>query len=156
MIDRLLSLEYNLTHPYPHSRWFLLATVLVFLLVLPALIVLNLATLGSELVPSLQSTFQPNDTLLEGWWGTGRLPPWWRPRAPPCQPQDLGRGDTFQLSPSLFDYKVQSVWNTTKALSASGVREQERVEYRGQSFSGCFVNTTRFDYNMIDQTQTLS
>ncbi|KAG8735697.1 hypothetical protein FRC10_010244, partial [Ceratobasidium sp. 414] len=114
------------------------------------------ATVGSELVPSLQSTFQPDDKLLQGWWGTSHLPALWRPRAPQCQPQDLGRGDTFRLNASLFDYTVQSTWNTTHGVSASGIQQQERVEYRGQSFAGCFVNTTRFDYNLLDQTQTLS
>jgi len=108
------------------------------------------------LVPSLQSTFQPDDKLLQGWWGTGHLPALWRPDPPDCEPRDLGRGDTFRLSASLFDYTVQSTWNTTKAVSASGIQQQERVEYRGESFAGCFVNTTRFDYNLLDRTQTLS
>jgi len=128
----------------------------LFLPVLPVLIILNFATVGSEVIPSLQPTFQPNDELLHGWWGTGRLPHGWRPRAPPCQPKDLGRGDTFRLNASLFDYTVQSTWNTTKGAASSGIQQQERVEYRGQSFASCFVNTTRFDYSLVEQTQTLS
>ncbi|KAG8739707.1 hypothetical protein FRC10_005249 [Ceratobasidium sp. 414] len=152
----MVQLEYKLTHPHPKGGWFLCYTILIFLAISPVLVLVNFATVGSELVPSLQSTFQPDDKLLQGWWGTSHLPALWRPRAPQCQPQDLGRGDIFRLSASLFDYTVQSTWNTTNAVSASGIQQQERVEYRGQSFAGCFVNTTRFDYNLLDQTQTLS
>ncbi|KAG8739708.1 hypothetical protein FRC10_005250 [Ceratobasidium sp. 414] len=152
----MVQLEYNLTHPHPKGGLFLCFTTLIFLAIAPVLILVNFATVGSELVPSLQSTFQPDDKLLQGWWGTGHLPAGWRPKPPQCQPRDLGRGDTFRLSASLFDYTVQSTWNTTNAVSASGIQQQERVEYRGQSFAGCFVNTTRFDYSLLDQTQTLS
>ena len=60
------------------------------------------------------------------------------------------------MTASLFDYTVMSVWNTTKATSNSQVREQERVEYRGESFASCSVNTVQFDYSMIDDTQTVT
>ncbi|QRV81746.1 hypothetical protein RhiJN_09761 [Ceratobasidium sp. AG-Ba] len=49
-----------------------------------------------------------------------------------------------------------SVWNTSESISATGVRDQERVEYDGQSFSDCFVNNTRFDYSLAEQTQTVT
>ncbi|KAG8679526.1 hypothetical protein FRC08_016932, partial [Ceratobasidium sp. 394] len=137
-------------------RLYLFFTIIIFSVAGPLLILVNFATVGSELVPSLQPTFQPDDVLLQGWLGTGHMPGGWRPRAPRCQPQELGRGDTFRLSASLFDYTVQSTWNTTKVFSASGVRDQDRVEYRGQSFSNCFVNTTRFDYSLVEQSQKLS
>ncbi|KAJ1299460.1 hypothetical protein OPQ81_009124 [Rhizoctonia solani] len=152
---RMPTLEYSLSHPHPKGHWFLLATIIIFGLSLPILIILNLVTLGSELVPSLQTNFQPNDELLEGWWGTHRLPRQLRPRAPVCQPKDLGRGDSFRLSASLFDYTVMSSWNTSQGPREDGVQEQQRVEYRGQSFAHCSVNTARFDYSMVDQTQSV-
>ncbi|KAG9096308.1 hypothetical protein FRC07_010949, partial [Ceratobasidium sp. 392] len=153
---RLPALEYNLGHPHPKGQLFLLLTVILFLLALPVLVLVNLVTLGSELVPSLQSRFQPNDTHLENWWGPRRLPRLLRPRAPLCEPQSLGRGDKFRLSASLFDYTVMSTWNTTEGTPADGVQEQKRVEYRGQSFANCYVNNTRFDFNVIDQSQTVT
>ncbi|KAG9125838.1 hypothetical protein FRC07_006011 [Ceratobasidium sp. 392] len=152
---QLPALEYNLSHPHPKGHVFFIATVVVFILALPVLVIVNIVTLGSELVPSLQAEFQPNDTLLEGWWGTHRLPRLLRPKLPLCQPQDLGRGDKFRLSASLFDYTVMSTWNTSKS-SNSGIQEQHRVEYRGQSFADCSVNNTRFDFSAIDQTQTVT
>ncbi|KAG8794274.1 hypothetical protein FRC12_025093 [Ceratobasidium sp. 428] len=153
---RLPALEYSLTHPHPRGQWFLLATIIVFMLTLPILVLVNLATVGSELVPSLQPTFQPNDTLMAGWWGNNRLPPRLRPKTPNCEPKDLGRGDTFRLSGSLFDYTVMSTWNTSEPPSASRVQEQKRAEYRGQSFSDCYVNTTRVDFSMVEETQTVT
>ncbi|KAG8759615.1 hypothetical protein FRC12_009718 [Ceratobasidium sp. 428] len=152
---QLPSLEYNLSHPHPKGDLFLLATIAVFLPLLPIVIIINLATLGSELVPSLQPQFQPNDKLLEGWWGHN-LPPIFRPRPPRCEPKDLGRGDKFRLSASLFDYTVMSSWNTTQGASTSGVQKQERIEYRGQSFTDCFVNNTRFKFSLVDQSQTVT
>ncbi|KAG9124693.1 hypothetical protein FRC07_010599 [Ceratobasidium sp. 392] len=116
----------------------------------------SVVTQGFELVPSLQPRFQFNETLLEGWWNTRRLASLLRPEAPPCQPQDLGRGDRFRLSASLFDYTVMSTWNKTEGPKASGIREQKQAEYRGESFADCYVNNTRFDFSAVEQTQTLT
>ncbi|KAG8703937.1 hypothetical protein FRC09_003866 [Ceratobasidium sp. 395] len=49
-----------------------------------------------------------------------------------------------------------STWNTKEPLSASRVQEQKRAEYRGESFSSCYVNSTRFDYSMVEETQTMT
>ncbi|KAG8713807.1 hypothetical protein FRC11_010913 [Ceratobasidium sp. 423] len=49
-----------------------------------------------------------------------------------------------------------STWNTSEGTKAAGVQEQKRVEYRGQSFANCFVNTTRFDYSLVELTQTVN
>ncbi|CAE6409098.1 unnamed protein product [Rhizoctonia solani] len=153
-MDRLLSLEYKLSHPYPRGLWFLIATVVIFSVTLPLLVVINLATLGSEQVLTLQKEFQPNETLLAGWWGTGRLPSQFRPRAPECQLRDVGRGDTFRLTSSLFDYTVKSI--ITKPEHPGAQPEQIRLEYRGQNFSSCYVNGARYDFGGIDKTQSVT
>ncbi|QRV91845.1 transmembrane protein [Ceratobasidium sp. AG-Ba] len=49
-----------------------------------------------------------------------------------------------------------STWNTSDPPSLSRVQEQKRAEYRGQSFANCYVNTTRFDYSLVDETQTVT
>ncbi|KAH7320434.1 hypothetical protein B0J17DRAFT_294185 [Rhizoctonia solani] len=148
-------LEYNLTHPHPRNRIFLLATTFLFLLVLLALVLLNLVTLGLELVPSIQTNYQSNHTFLDDWWGTRHLPRVLRRKSPPCQPRDIGRGDTLRLSASLFDYTVVNTWNTSEGTGASGVPEQKRVEYRGESFDNCYVNSALYEYSMVHQTHSL-
>ncbi|CAE6531269.1 unnamed protein product [Rhizoctonia solani] len=155
-LNWLPTLEYSLTHPHPKGHIFLLSTFGLFIIMLPILVIVNLATLGFDLVPTLQPRFQPNDILLEGWWGTRRLPPALRPRPAPCQPKELGRGDIFRLSGSLFDYTVMSTWNTSEGTRASGIQEQKRAEYRGQSFANCYVNSARYDYNLVEQTNTVA
>ncbi|CAE7153507.1 unnamed protein product [Rhizoctonia solani] len=143
-------------HPYPNGhRWFYF-TILLFVLALPSLIVFNIITQGSELVPSLQPTFTPENKNLESWWGTRHLPERLRPGLPQCEPQALGRGDIFRLSASMFDYTVMSTWNTTKMASATEVQEQERVEYHGESFRDCHANTARYDYSLGDQTHSIT
>ncbi|CAE6432928.1 unnamed protein product [Rhizoctonia solani] len=149
------SLEYNLSHPHPKGHLFLIATIVIFILTLPVLILVNLVTQGSELVPSLQSEFQPNKTLLEGWWGASRLPGLLSPKPPRCQPKDIGRGDAFRLTTSLFDYTVMSTLNKSDETGASEVQQQIRPEYRGQSFSKCGVNSARFDYSLFEQAQSV-
>lgn len=50
-----------------------------------------------------------------------------------------------------------SAWNTAKAnTSPSAMQEQERLEYRGESFANCQVNNTRFDYSLLDDTHTVT
>ncbi|KEP47831.1 putative transmembrane protein [Rhizoctonia solani 123E] len=139
-------------HAYPNGHLWLYCTVILFLLALPALVIFNVITQGSELVPSLQPTFHPNNTNLEQWWGTRHLPERLRPSLPQCQPHDLGRGDTFRVSASLFDYTVMSTWNTSHTNVTNKVQEQERVEYHGESFANCVVNAARFDYSLGDRT----
>ncbi|KAF8600169.1 hypothetical protein BDV93DRAFT_559646 [Ceratobasidium sp. AG-I] len=152
----LPKLEYSLSYPYPKNPWFLIVTLVLFALTLPVLVIVNIVTLGYELVPALQPQFQSNHTSA-GWWDSTRLPDLLRSRTPLCQPQDLGRGDAFRLTASLFDYTVMSAWNTTKAAtSTSQVQEQERPEYRGESFANCRVNNTRFDYSLLDDAQTVT
>jgi hypothetical protein len=115
---------------------------------------LIVATLGLELVPSLQPSYNiPNNTVLDTWWVTRRLPALLRPRRTPCEPTHFGRGDIIQLSPSLFDYTILNVWNTTENFGASGM-QPKRVAYRGQSFSGCYAKVDHFFYNLVDGTQT--
>ncbi|KAF8597931.1 hypothetical protein BDV93DRAFT_561794 [Ceratobasidium sp. AG-I] len=155
MILILPKLEYSLSVPYPDNRWFQISTIVLFILSVPVLILVNIVTQGYELVPSLQSQFQPNLTLA-GWWGSTRLPSLLSVSPPPCEPKDLGRGDIFRLTPSLFDYTVMSTWNTSKANSGSQAQEQGRVEYRGEPFTGCRANTVQFDYSMLDDTQTVT
>ncbi|KAG9084780.1 hypothetical protein FRC07_013553, partial [Ceratobasidium sp. 392] len=153
------ALEYNLGHPHPKNRLFLLATLAIFLPLLPILLLVNLATLASQQVPSLQSKWQPDDVLLEGWWGTGRpVPRVFRPRPPLCDPKTLSRGDVFRVSSSLFDYTVLGVWNATGKSSETEIKMQKptRIEYRGQQFTGCWVNNTRFEYSMVDMTQAVT
>ncbi|CAE6436338.1 unnamed protein product [Rhizoctonia solani] len=145
-------------HPYPNGHWWLYFTIVLFVLALPALVIFNLITQGSELVPSLQPIFRSDGaTPPDTWWGK-RLPPQLSPGLPPCEPQGLGRGDVFRLTASLFDYKVMSTWNTTKgnAQMTAGKQEQERVEYRGESFADCFVNTARYDYSLGEQTHSVT
>ncbi|EUC63643.1 transmembrane protein, putative [Rhizoctonia solani AG-3 Rhs1AP] len=149
-------LEYTLSHPHPKGHWFLLATVIVFLATTPLLILVNFATLGFELVPSLQTEWRSHTVPLETLWGTRRLPPLLRPRTiPRCEPKELGRGDSFRVTGSLFDYTVMSTWNQSHRSLAAGVQEQERVAYKGESFADCFVSTARYDYSLSEQTHSV-
>jgi hypothetical protein len=171
---RLPALEYSLSHPHPRGRLFFFATLAIFLLSLPVIVIVNskhcpcrgrfgrwmtctvVVTLGSELVPSLQSSFESTDSRLDKWWDTHRLPPLLRPKPARCEPKELGRGDVFRLTPSLFDYTVMSTWNVSRPVGDDGVRVQERVEYQGQPFSGCYVNNARFEHSLVEQTQTVN
>ncbi|KAF8756973.1 hypothetical protein RHS01_03730 [Rhizoctonia solani] len=45
-------LQYNLTHPYPRSKLFTTITLVLVTLVLPVLVIVNIATVGQELFPS--------------------------------------------------------------------------------------------------------
>ncbi|QRW21628.1 hypothetical protein RhiXN_06617 [Rhizoctonia solani] len=146
-------LQYNLTHPYPRSKLFTTITLVLVTLVLPVLVIVNIATVGQELVPSLRGDFQQNDTVPL-WWETTPLSPLFRRKPPPCQPKDLGKGDTFRLSPSLFEYKVLSSWRTNRTKLKS--EDEGRIEYRGGSFGACFVYDIRFDLSFIESTQSLT
>ncbi|KAH7339773.1 hypothetical protein B0J17DRAFT_716772 [Rhizoctonia solani] len=146
-------LQYNLTHPYPRSKLFTTVTFILIALVLPVLVIVNIITVGHELVPSLRQDFQQNDTV-PSWWVATPLAPLLRRKAPRCQPKDFGRGDTFRLSPSLFEYKVLSSWRTNTTNVAS--EDEGRVEYRGGSFNQCFVYSIRFDLSVIESTQTFT
>ncbi|KAG8791556.1 hypothetical protein FRC12_008831 [Ceratobasidium sp. 428] len=168
--------DFDLDHPPPKNRAFLYAALIISLIGLPVLVLVNceylihtadnrspgnwwlppVATQGFELVSTLQPTTVPNDTNLERWWGMKAIPSLLRPQTPECEPKDLGAGDTFRLSASLFDYTVMSVWDNNDPLTANGVRAQKRVEYRAQSFADCHVNTTQFDYNRVGQTMTVT
>lgn len=76
--------------------------------------------------------------------------------SPPCESKDIGRGDTFRVSASLFDYTVMSTWNSTNTTSASQVQAQQRMEYTGESFANCSANTVEFDYSLVEETQTIT
>ncbi|KAH7338602.1 hypothetical protein B0J17DRAFT_767694 [Rhizoctonia solani] len=171
------SLKDETGHPYPNGHWWLYSTIVLFVLALPALVVFNgkynlsslmlmlkrwltrlsVITQGSELVPSLQPTFQSDRSAPQTWWGR-RLPDRLSPGLPPCEPQGLGRGDIFRLTASLFDYTVMSTWNTTErgTHTASGTQKQERVEYHGESFADCSVNSARYDYSLSEQTHSVT
>ncbi|CUA77845.1 hypothetical protein RSOLAG22IIIB_12863 [Rhizoctonia solani] len=153
-MSRLLSLEYNLSHPHPKGGWFLLATFIIFLPALPALILVNFVTLGFELVPTLQPTFQPGDTPLGGWQGMQRLPRLLRPKPPRCQPKELARGDTFRLSTSMFDWTVVNIWDSCNGTQGFE-QEQKNVEYRGQAFTNCSVYSAQLFYHKVDETQSV-
>ncbi|CEL60747.1 hypothetical protein RSOLAG1IB_03986 [Rhizoctonia solani AG-1 IB] len=146
-------LQYNLTHPYPRNKLFTTITFVLIALALPVLVIVNIVTVGQELVPSLQEDFRQNNTAPL-WWATTPLAPLLRRKAPPCQPKDFGKGDTFRLSPSLFEYKVMSSWRTNATNLKS--EDQGRVEYRGGSFNECVVYSVRFDLSVADLTQTLT
>ncbi|CAE6385843.1 unnamed protein product [Rhizoctonia solani] len=148
---RLVALEYNIGHPHPKGHWFLLATVIIFAIAVPALILVNLATLGFDLVPSFKDSYTTKEENLDVWWGNRRLPALLRPRHQACQPKELSRGDKFRLSGGLFDYTAMSVWQ-----SNSTSQEPSRIEYTGQSFAHCSVNSVQFDYSLAEQTQTVN
>ncbi|CUA66691.1 hypothetical protein RSOLAG22IIIB_00135 [Rhizoctonia solani] len=145
-------LQYNLTHPYPRNKLFTTATIIAIVIALPILVMVNIITVGHELVPSLQPSFEPN-TTVNSWWATTPLAPLLRLKAPRCQPKDFGRGDTFRLSPSLFEYKVLSSWRSNGTLTS---KDEGRVEYKGGSFDWCVVTGMRFDLNVLEATQTLT
>ncbi|KAB5595172.1 Transmembrane protein [Ceratobasidium theobromae] len=145
-------LEYNLTHPYPHGKIFTITTVVLIVLVLPVLILVNVVTVGYELVPSLQPEFEPNNTV-PSWWNVPYLPRLLRREAPSCEPKDIGRGDTFRLTSSLFEYKVMSSWNTTSENPTS--RDEGRIPYLGGSFDQCYVDNMVFDFNLGTSIQSL-
>ncbi|CAE6480055.1 unnamed protein product [Rhizoctonia solani] len=152
----MFPLEYNIGHPFPGNKRFLFPTIMLIMVALPTLFFVNLITLGLEVVPSLQTQYQPNGTLLNNWWATHGLRRQLRPDLPPCEPKDIGRGDTFRLSTSLFDYKVMSAWETSNASEASGVPEQQRVQYRGEPFASCYVNGAGFEYDRNERTQIIT
>ncbi|KAG8686947.1 hypothetical protein FRC11_008083 [Ceratobasidium sp. 423] len=47
-----------------------------------------------------------------------------------------------------------STWNTSEGTKASGVQEQKRVEYRGQSFANCYVINAQFEYSLVEGTHS--
>ncbi|KAF8597956.1 hypothetical protein BDV93DRAFT_595637 [Ceratobasidium sp. AG-I] len=142
-------------HPFHDNKYFLPFTFVVFLIGIPFLIMANIAYQGYELAPSFQPDFRPN-TSYAGWWGSTVLPGLLGMDSPPCESKDLGRGDIFRLSASLFDYTVMSTWNTTNVTSDSQVRTQERVVYTGEPFDSCAVNNVQFDFSVVDTTQTVT
>ncbi|KAF8608666.1 hypothetical protein BDV93DRAFT_551489 [Ceratobasidium sp. AG-I] len=144
-------LEYNLSHPYPKSGLFTTITLVLIALVTPVLVLVNIVVVGYELVPALRPDFQANDTV-PGWWNSPRLPPLLRRSAPLCEPKDIGRGDNFRLSSSLFEYRVLSSWKSERRAP----EDEGRVEYRGGSFNECFVYSMRFDYSLLEYTQTVT
>ncbi|KAF8597935.1 hypothetical protein BDV93DRAFT_512915 [Ceratobasidium sp. AG-I] len=114
---------------------------------------IEVVTLGFELVTSLQLQFQPN----VAWLGSAFLPQMLGTKSGSCEIKSIGRGSTFHLTPSLFDYTVISVWNTTKAAnSTSQIPEQEHIEYRGESFAHCRVRTIRFDHSIVEEIQVVT
>ncbi|QRV94083.1 transmembrane protein [Ceratobasidium sp. AG-Ba] len=145
-------LEYPLSHPYPRERTFTIVTVVLIILVLPVLVLVNIVTAGYELVPALRPEFQANDTV-PGWWNSPRLPSLLRRGAPDCEPKDFGRGDLIRLTPSLFEYKVLSAWRN---LTARDPNDESRVEYRGESFNQCDLYYARFDFDVLEWTQTVT
>lgn len=76
--------------------------------------------------------------------------------SPSCEPKSLGKGDTFRMAASLFEYTVTSVHNTSKAHPAATVQKEDRVEYRGESFANCVLNGARFEYTLVDDTQRIT
>ncbi|CAE6496168.1 unnamed protein product [Rhizoctonia solani] len=152
----LLHLEYHVTHPYP-SKWsrnFTIATYVIMVLILPVLVIINIFTVGYELVPSLQPDFATSNSTIPFWSKSPRLPNFLTRTVPLCQPKDLGRGDRFRLSPSLFEYRVLSSWHTT----ASRLKPQDegRLEYKGGSFSKCSVYEMLFDHSTTDRIQSVT
>ena len=93
---------------------------------------------------------------MTGWWGSSRLPQLLGSSTPPCEPKSLGKGDTFRLAASLFDWTVISAWNTTNVSPGSLVQSQERVEHRGESFANCSLSGALFEYNAAEGTQTIA
>ncbi|KAG8727492.1 hypothetical protein FRC12_022462 [Ceratobasidium sp. 428] len=151
-------LEYPLSHPYPRKRTFTIVTIVLIVLLLPVLVLVNIVTTGYELVPALRSEFQANDTVPY-WWNSPSLPRLLRRKAPLCEPKDFGRGDVIRLTPSLFEYRILSAWrnlNLTGDMTIRNPGDESRVEYRGESFSQCSVYSARFDYNMMEWTQTVT
>ncbi|KAG8704437.1 hypothetical protein FRC08_002222 [Ceratobasidium sp. 394] len=108
------------------------------------------ATTGYQLVPTLRPDFSANDTVPR-WMRSPYLPPLFRRAIPPCQPKDLGRGDTIYLTPSLFGYKILSTWRYT-APHYVVPDDDTRIEYRGGSFSKCITYGAGFDYSWVDDT----
>lgn len=109
---------------------------------------------GYELVPTLYSSFDANEADPPHWWDSPRLPPMLRRKPPACEPRDIGRGDTFYLTSSLFEYKVISSWKTLSNLVSPS--DEGRVEYRGESFDQCSIYSMRLDYSLQDFTQTVT
>ncbi|CAE6455494.1 unnamed protein product [Rhizoctonia solani] len=141
-------------HPYTNGHLWLCLTILLSVLTLPPIVVFNIITQGSELVPWLQPTFNPDNTNLEQWWGTRYLPKRLRPALPQCQPQEVGRGDIFQLSASMFVYTVMGTWNTSHSpIEDQG---QNKVGYRGESFANCSVANALYDYSLSERTHSVA
>ncbi|KAG8749621.1 hypothetical protein FRC11_011138 [Ceratobasidium sp. 423] len=49
-----------------------------------------------------------------------------------------------------------SAWETSNASEASGVPEQQRVQYRGEPFADCYVNGAAFEYDRNERTQIIT
>ncbi|KAF8597940.1 hypothetical protein BDV93DRAFT_547657 [Ceratobasidium sp. AG-I] len=155
MFGSLAELECANGHRHPQNGRFIAGTTAGLVIVLPFLIIINIVTLGYELVPSFQPNFNENNTF-PAWWGTTPLPKLLNIETPPCEPQSLGRGDTFRVTASLFDYTIMSAWNTSKDTSASRVHNQQRIMYQGESFANCSANTAQFDHNLVEDTHTIT
>ncbi|KAG8741624.1 hypothetical protein FRC10_002640 [Ceratobasidium sp. 414] len=110
----------------------------------------TVVTNGYELAPSLSPDFKPNITLVK-WWESPVS--WFWNTKTKCQPKDLGRGDLIRLTPSLFEYKVHSVW---KFSDFRDPKNEVRVNYTGQSFKNCSAYEARFDHSFVDSTQTVT
>jgi hypothetical protein len=110
-------------------------------------------TVGYELVPSLQPEFEPNSTALS-LSHSARLPQFLRRSVPLCESHDIGKGDSFRLTPSLFEYKVLSSWRTNS--NRTRPEDEGRVEYKGGSFHKCSVYEILFDHSTTHRTQTIT
>ncbi|CAE6434172.1 unnamed protein product [Rhizoctonia solani] len=150
----ILDLEYAVTHPYPWGRIFTIVTYVIMILTLPVLVIINIVTVGYELVPSLQPDFAAHNSTVPFWPESPRLPNFLMRTVPLCQPKDVGRGDVFRLSPSLFEYRVLSSWRTNS--SHLKPQDEGRVVYRGDSFSKCSVYEMLFDHSTTGQIQTIT
>ncbi|KAG8722354.1 hypothetical protein FRC08_003305 [Ceratobasidium sp. 394] len=145
-------IQYPLTHPYPKKPLFEILTIIFILIVLPASVFINIVVSGYELVPVLRPNIGPNDTVPE-WWNKAHVPRLLRREPPPCEPKDFGRGDVIHLTPSLFGYKVLSAWRNPTARDS---HDDTRIIYKGASFKDCYAYETRFDFSLIDYTQTVT
>ncbi|CAE6472776.1 unnamed protein product [Rhizoctonia solani] len=150
----ILDLEYSVTHPYPWGRIFTIITYAIMIMILPVLIIINIVTVGYELVPSLQPDFAAPNSTIPFWPKSPRLPNFLTRTVPLCQPKDIGRGDQFRLSPSLFEYRVLSSWRTNSSKIMP--QDEGRVEYRGGSFRKCSVYEMLFDHSSTNRVQTVT
>lgn len=115
---------------------------------------LEVVVVGYELVPTLYPAFEANLADPPHWWNSPRLPPLLRRKPPPCEPKDIGRGDTFHLTSSLFEYRVISSWK--KPTNPVSPEDEGRIAYRGESFDQCSIYSMRFDHSLQDYTQTVT
>ncbi|KAG8704182.1 hypothetical protein FRC11_010139 [Ceratobasidium sp. 423] len=49
-----------------------------------------------------------------------------------------------------------SAWGISNVSEASGVPEQQRVQYRGEPFADCYVNGAGLEYDRTERTQTIT